>query len=94
MAIELGRIYRAVRPTPSMPGEQFIRIRVTARGPSFPAWGWSKVRVETVLPDGTGIRERAIEATQLHDSPLTRDGQPRRTGYVRETSVLTTTTEG
>jgi hypothetical protein len=82
--IQPGQIYRSCKPTPSMPGEHYIRIRVVARGPGYPAYGWSKVLVETVLPDGRGVRERAIETTQLHVSPLTRNGQPRRSGYALE----------
>lgn len=32
--------------------------------------------------DGTGMRSRRIELTELHESPTTKDGKPRRTGYV------------
>jgi hypothetical protein len=62
-----------------------LRIRIVKNAPGYPAWGWSKTTVETVLPDGRGIRQRAIETTQLHDSPTTHNGQPRRTGYALET---------
>lgn len=62
-----------------------LRIRVVGNGPGYPAWGWSKTTIETVLPDGRGVRQRAIETTQLHATPYTRDGQPRRTGYALET---------
>jgi hypothetical protein len=81
--IQPGQIYRSLSNR-HHPCDGPTRIRVVSRGPGYPAYGWSKVLVETVLPDGRGVRQRAIEATQLHDSPLTRDGQPRRTGYVLE----------
>ena len=90
MPIIPGQTYRSVAPRDQPP----IRIRVRSHGPGFPAWGWSKVKVVTVLPDGTEVRERAIEAIQLHDSPTTKTGQPRRTGYVLDTPNPTTSQEG
>lgn len=83
-SIEPGQVYVAVKASRSIPGEHRTRIRVVDCGPAYPAWGWSKTTVETVLPDGRGVRRRAIETTQLHASATTRDGQPRRTGYVLE----------
>lgn len=85
-SIEPGQVYVAVKPSPSMPGEHHTRIRVVDCGPGYPAWGWSKTTVETVLPDGRGIRRRAIETTELHESATTKTGRPRRTGYVLEAS--------
>lgn len=80
--IEPGQEYVACSPTRSMPGDHLIRIRVVD-SPITTAgrYGYGKVDVETVLPDGRGVRRRAIEASQLHDTPTTRDGKPRRTGY-------------
>lgn len=79
--IQPGQTYRAVSPTPSDPEGRHIRIKVVWVPASF----WEgKVNVVTVLADGREIRRRAIEASQLHASATTRDGQPRRTGYVLE----------
>lgn len=83
-SIEAGQVYVAVKASPSMPGEHRVRIRVVDCGAGYPSWGWSKTTVETVLPDGRGVRRRAIETTELHASATTRDGRPRRTGYVLE----------
>jgi hypothetical protein len=76
--IEPGQTYRACNGSG-------LRIRVVGDGPGYPAWGWSKTTVETVLPDGRGTRQRAIETTQLHATATTKAGQPRRTGYALET---------
>ncbi|MGW4505745.1 hypothetical protein ACWENO_14005 [Streptomyces sp. NPDC004436] len=79
--IQPGQIYRAVRPNPSDPEERHIRIKVVGVPASF--WG-GKVDVVTLTDDGRELRRRAIEATQLHESATTRDGLPRRNGYVLE----------
>jgi hypothetical protein len=44
--------------------------------------GYGKVPVATVTEDGREVRHRPLSADQLHDTALTRDGSPRRTGYV------------
>lgn len=82
--IEPGQTYYSLYPGDTLYGGRPRRIRVVKLAPDYPAWGWSKTRVETVLPDGRGTRERGIETTQLHASPTTADGQPRRTGYALE----------
>jgi hypothetical protein len=73
------------------PGQTYLacdgsgrRIRIVKNAPGYPAWGWSKTTVETLRANGSGIRQRAIETTQLHESPTTADGQHRRTGYALE----------
>ncbi|MEU5976325.1 hypothetical protein [Streptomyces sp. NPDC047315] len=53
------------------------RIRVEKYTP-----GRSHAFVVTLTPDGRAVRRRALEVRQLHDTPLTRAGQPRRTGYI------------
>lgn len=54
--------------------------------------GGPSIRIVTVNPNSaevvdtqTGKRPRRILDKFLHDSPLTKTGQPRRTGYVLET---------
>ena len=76
--IQPGQIYRSCDPRGGP------RIRIVRLAPGYPAWGWSKTTVETVTADGRGIRQRAIETTQLHETATTQDGQPRRTGYALE----------
>lgn len=87
MPIEAGQVYRSALPVPSEPGERYRRIKVVDKYISTPGvYGFNKVDVVTLTKDGREIRGRAIEVTQLHDSPTTRDGKPRRTGYVLEQS--------
>lgn len=65
-----------------------IRIKVIAAPTTtFGMYGYGKCRVATLTPDGREIRPRYIECSQLHDSPTTKAGAPRRTGYhlVKET---------
>ncbi|MEU1284943.1 hypothetical protein [Kitasatospora sp. NPDC005856] len=76
-AIRPGQIYRCLDPR----GGPTIRI-VGEPISTLGHYSFGKVDVETVRRDGTGHRRRALEATQLHDSPTTKNGQPRRTGYV------------
>lgn len=84
--IQHGQIYRSCKPTPSMPGEHYIRIRIKNWAPYGAGhYGAGKAFVVTVCEDGMEMRPRSISLDQLHGSPLTRDGQPRRTGYVLET---------
>ncbi|MFB7244598.1 hypothetical protein ACFCYX_19320 [Streptomyces populi] len=77
MTIQPGQTYRACDGSGR-------RIRIVKDAPGYPTWGWSKTTVETLLADGRGIRQRAIETTQLHESATTADGQPRLTGYALE----------
>lgn len=61
------------------------RIKVVGKPMTIPGvWGFGKVDVVTLTPAGREIRRRAIDMAQLHDSPTTRDGHPRRTGYALE----------
>lgn len=81
--VERGQEYVAVQAVASEPVPRFIRIRVVGRPhASSGGWNFGKVDVVTVTPDGRELRYRAIDMAQLHDSPTTRDGQPRKTGYV------------
>lgn len=56
----------------------YHRIRITAYMPG-------DARAHVVDAD-SGLRFRQILVTQLHDSPTTRDGKTRRTGYALETN--------
>jgi hypothetical protein len=76
--IAAGQIYTRHDPVENVT----YRVRVI-RGP-INGYGGGKAWVESLLPDGRAVRQRPIEASQLHDSPTTRAGQPRRTGYVLE----------
>lgn len=69
--IEPGQTYRACDPRDS------IHIRIEAYTP-----GAARAHVVDAV---TGKRPRQILVSALHDSPITRDGQPRRTGYALET---------
>lgn len=83
--IKPGQTYRSVKPVASEPDPRHVRIEVVGTlGRTHGVWGYGKVDVVTVTVDGRKVRRRAIKATQLHATATTRDGQPRRTGYVLE----------
>lgn len=73
--VELDQEYVACRPTPSMPGEHYIRIRVVHPGPL----DGHKSMIATIYRDSHGResldRRRLIATSQLHNNPK------RRTGY-------------
>jgi hypothetical protein len=75
--IEPGQEYLACRPTPSMPGEHYTRIRVV----TTPGLGFHKAEIVTVWPDGTTSNPRRIEVRSLHPTGFRRDGHPRVAGY-------------
>lgn len=68
--IKPGQTYRSADPRDS------IRIRITDYTP-----GHARAHVVDAF---TGKRPRQMLVTALHQTPTTRDGQPRRTGYVLE----------
>lgn len=75
MSIQLGQVYESVA------GDRQIKVvRVHSTTPGV--WGFGKVYVVTLTPDGREIRRRPLEASQLHASRLTAKGEPRRNGYV------------
>jgi hypothetical protein len=86
--ITAGQIYEAVAakdrvPSPGERNGMPRRIRVVSEpSPFHGVYGYGKVMVETVLPDGRGVRRRRIELSELHESATTKHGQPRRNGYV------------
>lgn len=82
-SIRPGQTYRAVKASPGDPQKRQIRIRVVTK-PYANAFETGKVDIETVRPDGTGVRLRRIKLDQLHATATTRGGKPRRTGYVLE----------
>ncbi|MFD7016076.1 hypothetical protein [Streptomyces sp. NPDC059928] len=71
MTIEPGSTYHSCDPRGGLP------IRIDAYTP-----GHDHAYVVDAI---TGKRPRWILVTALHDSPLTRDGKPRRTGYALDT---------
>lgn len=71
MPIQPGQTYRSCDPRGG------FSIRVTNTDDDVNA-----VQVVDAL---TGKRPRRILRRSLHDSPFTRDGKPRRTGYALET---------
>lgn len=86
--IKPGQVYVACAPIPSEPQPRYRRIRVVAE--PITTWGrhgCGKVTVETVLPDGRGIRRRVIETSQLHPTAITKDGTSRRGGYALQGEV-------
>ncbi|WP_225811297.1 hypothetical protein [Streptomyces spinosus] len=83
--IQPGQIYRSLDPRDELYGEGPRRIKVVGKPMTIPGvWGFGKVQIATLREDGTETRRRRISIDQLHDSPTTRDGQPRRTGYALE----------
>lgn len=68
--IQPGQTYRSLDPRGGP------RIRIVASTP-----GSNRV---TVVDANTGKRPRSVFATALHASPITKTGQPRRTGYALE----------
>ncbi|WP_217143773.1 hypothetical protein [Streptomyces sp. AC627_RSS907] len=84
--IRIGQIYRSLGDP--YPYDEPRRLKVVGLPVTTPSpYGFGKVDVVTLTESGREIRRRAIEATQLHDSPTTRNGKPRRTGYVLETAT-------
>ncbi|MFE9461653.1 hypothetical protein [Streptomyces californicus] len=84
--IQPGQIYRSLSNR-HHPADGPARIKVVGEPVSIVGlYHFGKVAVVTVTTDGREIRRRAIEVTQLHATATTRDGAPRRTGYVLEQS--------
>ncbi|MGW4270812.1 hypothetical protein ACWEGQ_00240 [Streptomyces seoulensis] len=73
MTIEPGQIYRSCKPRDN---------------------GW-RIRITDVSDHSVGAEDaangrplmRRVLIAALHDSPTTRDGKPRRTGYALETAA-------
>jgi len=77
---EPGQTYRACTPG------RVTRIRVLGVTPwGAGHYGQGTARVVTLTEDGRETGARSVSLAKLHDSNLTRDGQPRRTGYALET---------
>lgn len=83
-AIQPGQMYRSLSNR-HHPVDGPTRIKVVSTPITIPGvWGYGKVTVVTITRSGREVRRRSIEASQLHATATTRDGQPRRTGYVLE----------
>ncbi|MFI5739176.1 hypothetical protein ACIA9I_12475 [Streptomyces anulatus] len=83
--IQPGQTYRSASPIKSDPQQRHTRIKVVDELIGKPGvYGLNKVDIVTITDNGREIRRRAVEVTQLHTTATTRDGTPRRTGYVQE----------
>ncbi|XCM28869.1 hypothetical protein ABXI76_05285 [Streptomyces parvus] len=82
--IQPGQTYRSLSNR-HHPADGPTRIRITS-APLGAADldGMRKVQVVTITRDGREIRPRWMRADKLHTTATTRDGAPRRTGYVLE----------
>ncbi|HEX6518310.1 MAG TPA: hypothetical protein VF049_22305 [Nocardioidaceae bacterium] len=81
MTIQPGQIYRPAKGGP-------LRIKVVSK--PHTTWGlhgYGKVDIVTLTGDGREVRRRPVETSQLHTTPLTANGQPRRTGYVLDSTA-------
>ncbi|WP_069751597.1 hypothetical protein [Streptomyces sp. EN16] len=82
--IQPGQTYRSLSNR-HHPSDGPTRIRITnAPIGAADLDGMRKVQVVTITRDGREIRPRWMRSDQLHTTPTTRDGAPRRTGYVLE----------
>lgn len=81
--IEIGQIYRSVKPTGAYSSGTITRIKVVTK-PLPGVFGYGKVDVVTLTEDGREIRRRALSVDQLHESAITVAGKPRRNGYILE----------
>lgn len=79
--IERGQIYRSAKPVDTPDGWEFVRIQVVGNVQSGYLHG-ACVQVATVRWDGKLIRQRRLLVSQLHDSPVTKTGATRRTGWI------------
>ncbi|MFJ3159688.1 hypothetical protein [Streptomyces kanasensis] len=57
-----------------------VRVKVT----SSPLYGHGRGQIVALTDDGRAVRPREVGAGQFHAAACTREGQPRRTGYVQE----------
>jgi hypothetical protein len=77
--IERDQTYRSCTPG------RTTRIRILGVTPwGAGCYGQGTARVVTLTEDGREVGARSVSLAKLHDSPLTRDGKPRRTGYALE----------
>jgi hypothetical protein len=76
--IEAGQEYLACRPTPSIPGEHYTRIRVIC-APSIVS---HRPRIVTVHAGGSTSNPRTIDPRKLHPTGTRGDGHRRVTGYL------------
>lgn len=82
--IQPGQTYRSLSNC-HHPTDGPTRIRIThAPIGATDIDGMRKVQVVTITRDGREIRPRWMRADKLHTTTTTRDGAPRRTGYVLE----------
>ena len=78
--IEIGQIYRSVKPTYAHGWDGHTRIRISGDV------GYPRVDIVTITQSGREVRPRSINASELHESAFTAHGDARRTGYILEKS--------
>lgn len=83
--IQRGQIYRSATAVEGPDGvSTFVRIQVT-EGPGRHDFAAGSVRVGTLVEENSAprlVRQRWLLASQLHDSPVTKTGATRRTGWI------------
>lgn len=83
--IQPGQTYRSLASVKSEPEPRYPLVRIiSAPTGAADLDGMRKVRVATLTTTGREIRPRWMRADRLHTTATTRDGKPRRTGYVLE----------
>lgn len=81
--IQPGQTYRSL--SRRHPADGPVRIKVVGEPRTIPGvYGFGTVRVVTITKGGRETRQRSVKLNQLHTTATTRDGKPRRTGYVLE----------
>lgn len=74
--VEPGQEYETCRPIYYLSnGPEPTRIRILS------TTGFGRVTIVTLTDDGRELRQRLINARQLHPTGTTTAGQPRTTGY-------------
>ncbi|OLT13045.1 hypothetical protein BJF79_03860 [Actinomadura sp. CNU-125] len=81
--IRVGQVYEPCQPTFVVDGmETYTWIRVLSKPIGTPGlYGFGKVQVATITPEGREVRPRRLAVSELHASGTTKHGERRRTGY-------------
>lgn len=81
--IKRGQIYRAIKPSESMPGAHHRRIKVVGEPMTTPGvYGFGTVMIATLMENGREVNSRSIKMDQLHSSSTTNMGKQRKNGYL------------
>ena len=83
--IQPGQTYRSASPAKDGTEPRHRRIRIVGPPMSIPGvYGFGTIMIATLTENGDEVRPRHIPMKQLHTTATTRDGAPRRTGYILE----------